>query len=272
MKRRDVLVPLAALAACAQQKSQQLTQDQVGYDDTPIIPGQKWKVHDMHRPKPPAVTPGAKPGDPPSDAVVLFNGRDLNQFQHWRDGRMTPAEWKVSGGYVEVAPHKGDLISKERFGNAQYHIEWASPKDPGKVGQNRGNSGILIMGMYEIQVLDSYQTPTYADGQAASIYGQWPPMVNASRPMGEWQTYDIIFEAPVWEGQTIRKHPFVTVIHNGVVVHHHQEIIAPMAHRTVAQFRPHEPEEPLVLQDHHELVRYRNIWVRRLKGYDTGQA
>jgi hypothetical protein len=135
-------------------------------------------------------------------------------------------------------------------------------------GQDRGNSGVLIMCRYEIQVLDSWQSPTYADGIAASIYGQFPPLVNASRRPGEWQAYDIVFEAPGFEGGKLVKPPFVTVFHNGVAVHNRKEIIGPMAHRIVRAFEPHAPEEALMLQDHNELVKYRNIWIRRLKGYD----
>ena len=261
MKRREMWMPFVGLAALGQQEQRK---DLVGYDDTPVIPGQKWKVHDAARPRVPVVTPGAKPGDPPSDAIVLFDGANLDQFRK--------PNWKVENGYAQVVPESGDLISKEKFGNAQYHLEWASPQRPDRRGQDRGNSGVILMGYYEIQVLDSFNAPTYPDGQAASIYGQWPPMVNASRPMGEWQTYDIFFEAPVFDGATLVRRPFVTVIHNGVLVHHHQEIVAPVAHRAVAKFTPHAAEESLVLQDHGEPVRYRNIWVRRILGYDTGKA
>ena len=156
----------------------------------------------------------------------------------------------------------------EKFGDAQYHIEWMAPAKICGSSQWRGNSGILLMNHYEIQVLDSYDNPTYADGGAAAIYGQWPPLVNASRKPGEWQTYDIVFEAPLFEGEKLAKPAFVTVIHNGVLVHHHKEIIGRMAHRIVGTYAPHDPEQPLGLQDHDTSVRYRNIWVRRLAGYD----
>jgi hypothetical protein len=134
--------------------------------------------------------------------------------------------------------------------------------------QWRGNSGVLLMSRYEIQVLDSYDNPTYADGQAGAIYGQYPPLVNASRKPGEWQTFDIVFEAPRFEGEKLVKPAYVTVFHNGVLMHHRQEIIGRMAHRQVGTYAPHGPEEPLMLQDHDTPVRYRNIWVRRLRGYD----
>ncbi len=239
-----------------------------GYSDTPQLPGQQWKVHDIARPKPRVVTPGAQPGMPPSDAVVLFDGKDLSKWMVATKGGLQPANWTVANGYMEVKPGAGTLVSKDKFGDAQIHIEWASPTEITGDSQWRGNSGVLIMNRYEIQVLDSYNNPTYADGQAGSIYGQWPPLVNASRKPGEWQSYDIIFEAPRFEGEKLVKPAFVTVLHNGVVTQHRKEIIGRMAHRVVGTYAPHGPEEPLALQDHDVPVRYRNIWVRRLTGYD----
>jgi len=238
---------------------------EVGYDDTPMLPGQKWRVHDSKRPRPRIVTPG----QPPSDAVVLFDGKDLSHWvNHTKKGEVTEAKWKLANGYIEAVAGAGDLVSKEKFGDAQIHVEWAVPAQISGSGQGRGNSGVLIMGNYEIQVLDSYQNPTYADGQAASIYGQFPPLVNASRKPGEWQTYDIVFEAPRFERNKLAKPAYVTVFHNGVVTHHRQEIIGRMAHRVVGAYAPHGPQEPLAFQDHDTPVRYRNIWVRRLNGYD----
>jgi hypothetical protein len=263
----------AGTAAKPQDKCAERTAG-LGYRDTPVIPEQKWKVHDLDRPHPPVVTPGAQslPVKPPSDAIVLFDGKDLSQWvQRGRRedrGKMLPPKWVVRDGYFESVGGTGDLVSKEKFGDAQYHIEWASPSEICGTSQWRGNSGVLIMGRYEIQVLDSYNSPTYADGQAASIYGQWPPMVNASLPPGQWQSYDIIFEAPKFENGKLVKNPYVTILHNGVVVHHRQKIIGPMAHRVVRAFEPHGDEEPLAFQDHDVPVRYRNIWVRRIKGYD----
>ena len=244
----------------------------VGYTDTPVLPGQKWKVHDIARPHPPQVAPGAQYGQPPSDAVVLFDGQDLAKWtalgKGKERGKPVAPGWKVEHGYVECVGGTGDLISKEKFGDAQYHIEWAAPAEVDGTSQWRGNSGVLIMSRYEIQVLDSWNNPTYADGQAGSIYGQWPPLVNPARKPGEWQTYDIAFEAPRFENGKLAKPAYITIFYNGVLVHHHKEIIGSMAHRAVGTYAPHEPEEPLMLQDHDTLVRYRNIWVRRLKGYD----
>jgi hypothetical protein len=261
---------LAAAAIClsalalAQQKDRTL-----GYDDTPVIPGQKWRVHDATRPRPRQVTPGAVPGQAPSDAVVLFDGKDLS---HWvamgKKGEVSEPAWKVEGGFFEVVPGKGSLVSKEKFGDAQYHVEWASPAEIRGASQGRGNSGFMMMSRYEIQILDSYDNLSYADGQAASIYGWWPPLVNASRRPGEWQQYDIVFEAPRFADGKLARPAFVTVFHNGIAVHHRKEIGGPMAHAKVSPYTPHAAEEPLLLQNHNNPVRYRNIWVRRMTGYD----
>ncbi len=261
------LLALAALAA----------QEKIGFDDTPFLPDQPWRVHDYRRPHPPVVTPGTcstqdKPGRPPSDAVVLFDGTDLS---HWvtygpDSTEPKPARWKVENGYMEVVGGTGTIFSREKFGDCQIHVEWATPEVIQGSSQGRGNSGVIIMGLYEIQVLDSYQNVSYADGQAGAIYGQWPPLVNASLPPGRWQTYDIIFEAPVFEGEKLVKPAYATVLHNGVVLHHRQPFIGRMTYRQVATYAPHEPEGPLALQDHGNPVRYRNIWVRPLGRYDAG--
>lgn len=264
----------AAFTVSAQTPAKKNRTSPVGYSDTPMLPGQPWRVHDITRPHPPVVTPGAKPGDPPSDAIVLFNGKDLS---HWTTevkkgpdkGKPAPPGWTVKDGYVEVVGGAGDLISKEKFGDAQYHIEWASPAVIDGTSQWRGNSGILIMSRYEMQVLDSWNNPTYADGQAGAIYGQYPPLANASRKPGEWQTYDIFFEAPKFEGDKLVKPAYVTIVHNGVLLHHHKEIIGRMAHKVVGTYAAHAAEEPLSLQDHDTSVRYRNIWVRRIGPYDV---
>ncbi|MCC7499571.1 MAG: DUF1080 domain-containing protein [Bryobacterales bacterium] len=244
----------------------------LGYTDTPVLPGQKWRVHDIDRPRPRMVTPGAKPGDPPSDAIVLFNGRDLSHWMCKKKGALVPPAWKLGDGWVECVGRSGDLVSREKFGDAQYHIEWAAPTKVEGTSQWRGNSGILLMERYEIQVLDSWNNPTYADGQAGAIYGQWPPLVNAVRPPGEWQSYDIVFEAPRFDGATVVKRANVTVFLNGILLHNRKEIIGAMAHRQVGVYTPHAPEEPLALQDHDTPVRYRNIWVRRLAGYDQPEV
>jgi hypothetical protein len=257
---------LALITQGAQPKPQRTSP--LGYEDTPFLPGQKWRVHDIKRPIPRVVTPASEPGRAPSDAVVLFDGKSLSNWVGRLKGQTVQPGWKLGNGYMEVAGRAGDLLTKEKFGDAQFHIEWAAPAVIDGSSQWRGNSGVLLMSRYEIQVLDSYDNPTYADGQAGAIYGQYPPLVNASRKPGEWQTFDIVFEAPRFEGEKLVKPAYVSVFHNGVLMHHRQEIIGRMAHRQVGTYAPHGPEEPLMLQDHDTPVRYRNIWVRRLRGYD----
>lgn len=253
---RILLAGLLALAFGAQEPSG------VGYDDTPLIPGQKWRVHDKARPSPPVVTPG-QPGLPPSDALVLFDGTDLSA---WKHGDGQPAAWKVANGAMEVGGGKGDLETKAAFGSCQLHLEWMAPSPAHGESQGRGNSGVFLMGRYEVQVLDSYQNVTYADGQAAALYGQQPPLVNACREPGQWQTYDIYFRAPVFDAKGAVAAPaLVTVVHNGVLVQHAQAILGATAHRAVAQYSAHEERLPLKLQDHGEPVRYRNVWIRPLQ-------
>jgi hypothetical protein len=241
-----------------------------GYTDTPRIPGQKWRVHDAERPRPRKVTPGPVVSTPPpADAIVLFDGKDLSQWVGaGRGGVVQEPKWKVENGYMEITPRGGRLMTKEKFGDCQLHIEWLVPKGTGGKGQSAGNSGVELMTHYEIQVLESIVNVTYADGQAAAIYGQWPPLVNASRGEGEWNVYDIFFEAPKFEGDKLTKPAYITVVHNGVMVHHRQEILGAAIHRQVATYKAHPAEEPLSLQDHGHPVRYRNIWIRRLGRYD----
>ena len=262
-----LLVVLTALALPGQQeqaKPAQPAKPKVGYTDTPVLPGSKWRVHDAERPQPDVVEPGTastatQPGKPPSDAIVLFDGKDLAQWT----SRGGEAKWKVEAGAMEVNG-TGDIETKESFGDCQLHVEWASPAVVKGESQGRGNSGIYFMGRYEVQVLDSFENPTYADGQAAALYGQMPPLVNAARKPGEWQTYDIVFVAPRFEGERLVRPVRVTVFHNGVLVQHAQEMIGASAHRTVANYTPHAPTAPLRLQDHGNPVRYRNLWVRKL--------
>ncbi len=241
-----------------------------GYDDTNVIPGSMYRVHDCDRPSPRVVTPGTEstptqPGQPPSDATVLFGGTDLSE---WTDANGNPAGWKVESGFMEVVPGSGSIRTRKEFGDCQLHVEWASPAEVENESQGRGNSGVFLMGRYEIQVLDSYNNPTYADGSAGAIYGQFPPLVNASRPPGEWQTYDIIWLAPRFEGNSLIRPAYVTVLHNGVLVHHCKQLLGPTSHRTTPCYTPHPHEGPLVLQDHGNKVRFRNIWYRDLNDYD----
>jgi hypothetical protein len=241
----------------------------IGYDDTPLIPGSRFKVHDGSRPQPRVVTPGTagtaeSPGRPPSDAVVLFDGRDASKWA----GRDGECRWKVENGYLEVAPGTGNIETRERFGDCQLHLEWAAPEVVKGDSQGRGNSGVFLMGLYEIQVLDCYDNPTYSDGTTAAIYGQYPPLVNACRKPGEWQTYDIIWEGPRFEGERLTRAAALTVIQNGIVVHHRAELLGRTNHRQAPAYTPHAAVGPLMLQDHGDLVRFRNIWYRPLTSYD----
>ena len=250
-------------------------QPKIGYKDTPMLPGGKWHVHDGDRPLPPVVAPGTgstqeTSGIPPSDAVVLFDGKDLAR---WRGESGRPAAWKVEEGALVIAPGSGEIVSKDEFGDCQLHLEFAAPVPARGKDQGRGNSGVMLFGRYEIQVLDSFQNITYADGQAAAIYGQFPPLVNASRPPGQWQTYDIIFEAPHFrEDRSLESPAYLTMLHNGVLVHNHTPLIGAMAYRAVGKYTPHGPKGPILLQDHGNPVRFRNIWVRELKGYDQSPS
>lgn len=176
-------------------------------------------MYDENQPQPPVITPVTastqdKPGKIPSDAIVLFDGKDLSQ---WLDKDGNPAKWKVEKGYMEVVKGTGQIHTKQEFGSFQLHIEWATPTEIVGESQGRGNSGVFLMNLYEIQVLDSYNNKTYPAGMAGSVYGQNPPLINASLPPGEWQTYDIIFRRPIFKDSTVVKPAFVTVLHNGVL-------------------------------------------------------
>ncbi|HOK95627.1 MAG TPA: DUF1080 domain-containing protein [Anaerohalosphaeraceae bacterium] len=221
----------------------------------------QWEVHDRRRPNPPVIAPGAENHLPPSDAVVLFDGKDLSAWKSAKDG--SPAKWKVENGYMEVTK-TGDIQTQEAFGSCQLHIEWACPEVVSGSDQGRGNSGIFLMDKYEVQVLDCFDNVTYADGQTAAIYGQKPPLVNACRKPGQWQTYDIIFHAPKFDGQAVVRPATITVLHNGVLVQDHWEIKGSTFHKMPAAYEPHPDKMPLRLQDHGNPVRFRNIWIRPL--------
>jgi hypothetical protein len=237
-----------------------------GYTDTPYLPGNRWRVHDGDRPRPHVVTPGTsaagdQPGKAPSDATILFDGKSLDGWQAEKGG---PAGWKVANGYVEVVKGSGDIVSKQKFSDYQLHIEFREPAPPVGDSQERGNSGVFLAGLYEIQVLDSYNNLTYADGQASAVYGQTPPLANAARPPGEWQTYDIIFTTPRFADGKVSKPGYVTVLHNGVLTQNHTELLGPTVHHALPKWVVHDPDMPLKLQDHGVPVRFRNIWIRPL--------
>jgi hypothetical protein len=280
----------------------------LGETDQPFIPGQPWRIRDLNRPKPVTVTPGKHLGDPPSDAIVLFDGTDLS---HWTVGGFgrggggqpgaapaaaaPPTTWKVENGYVELTPGAGSLTSKERFKDFQLHLEFAAPAVPIGSSQYRGNSGVMIGGR-EIQILDNYNNPTYADGYVAAIYNQWPPLANPSRPPGEWQTLDVAYVAARYEGDKLVRNAFVTVFLNGVMVHDNREAQAtgrggggragaarggaaggapggqapPAAGAGRGPAIPPGADQPITLSGHPSAipgnaVRYRNVWVRRVE-------
>lgn len=233
-----------------------------GFTDTPLLPGSPWRVHDDARPRPRVVTPGDQPGKPPSDATVLFDGSNLDAWQSAKGG---PAGWKIENGYMEVLAGSGDIATKRKFGDYQLHVEFSEPSPPAGKSQGRGNSGVFLAGLYEVQVLDSYDNITYADGEASAIYGQTPPLVNASRPPGQWQSYDIVFESPRFADGKVTSPGYVTVLHNGVVTQNHTALLGPSVHHALPTWKPHGPEMPLLLQDHRMPVRFRNIWIRPLR-------
>lgn len=227
----------------------------------------EWPQHSMERPKPPVVDPGpfAGTGRAPSDAVVLFDGKDLSDWKS-ADSSGGPARWKVAGGYMEVMPGTGAIETRRGFGDVQLHIEWSAPSPGEGEGQDRGNSGVFLMGRYEVQVLDSYHNETYADGQAGAIYGEFPPLVNPIRPPGQWQSYDIVFHRPRFDGQGKVTSPArMTVFFNGLLVQDNVRLVGPTSHMERAPYVAHPDRLPLSLQDHGHRVHYRNIWIRELE-------
>jgi hypothetical protein len=227
-------------------------------------------VHDGERPQPKIVTPGEpstqeKAGTAPSDATVLFDGKDLAA---WKSGQ-GDAKWKVGEGYFEVVPGSGTLTTREEFGSdVQLHLEFATPPPEGQ-GQGRGNSGVFFYGRYEIQIMDAFENPTYADGQPTAVYGQTPPLVNASLPPGKWQTYDIIFKAPRFKDGQLEQPAYVTIFQNGVLTQHHTELLGNTPHKAVGKYEPHSEKGSISLQDHGNPMRFRNMWIRELKPVDT---
>jgi hypothetical protein len=239
----------------------QLENEHLGYSDTPVLPDSGYTVHDGTRPQMPVVD--AQPGQPPSDAVVLFEGGHFEGWTNVKDGEA--CGWKlVDGDAMEVVPGVGDIQSEKEFGSMQLHVEFMSPANVKGTGQGRGNSGVFLMGLYEIQVLDNYKNPTYPDGTVGGIYGQTPPLVNPIRKPGVWNEYDILWTAPIFAGGELESPAKVTVLLNGVVQQHAVTLQGPTEHKALASYIAHPAKGPLKLQDHGDLVRFRNIWVREL--------
>ncbi len=240
------------------------------YGDTPDAK-HAWAVHDMNRPHPAKVT--AEPGKAPSDAVVLFDGTSLDNWVSTKNNE--PTKWNLVNGALESVKGAGYIRTKQEFGDCQLHLEFATPSKVEGTGQGRGNSGVFLMGNYEIQVLDSYETggedndkgnknPNYADGQCSAVYAENPPLVNPTRPAGEWQTYDIVFHQPIWDGDKLKWPGSVTVFLNGVLVQDHWEMEGMTTHCRRRPLAPHATKGPLQLQDHGNPVRFRNIWIREI--------
>jgi hypothetical protein len=229
----------------------------------------RWLIHDVNRPAPPVITPGtestqSQAGQAPSDAIVLFDGTDLSEWTS-RDGGL--AKWIVRDGYMEAVKRSGPVKTKKKFGSCQLHVEFATPSNVKGSGQGRGNSGVFLMDTYEVQILDSYDNETYPDGQCAALYGRAVPLVNACRGPGEWQSYDIIFHRPIFKGEEVVKKATFTVFQNGVLVHDHVVLVGGTGWKgkhAISDYAPHEDKLPVMLQDHGNPVRFRNIWIREL--------
>lgn len=234
-----------------------ICEDGLGYTDTPRLPNSPWRVHDRNRPQPPLVKPG-DPGlaAPPADAIVLFDGRDLSQ---WQGGDPQGIEQ----GAINILK-TGQLSTKRSFGNCQLHVEWATPAKPDADAMNWGNSGVYFLGRYELQIIESRKHQIYADGIAGAVYGQTPPLVNASREPGEWETYDVVFTAPRFDGPKLVHPAYFTVFWNGLLVQDHTASLGPTKHRLLPTYDSRETTGPIMLQSHHSAVRFRNIWVRPL--------
>lgn len=233
----------------------------MSYSQKPLREGDP-KLTEVWEPEPKVVTPGKTNADPPSDAIVLFDGKNTDNFLA-KDG--SAVKWKLENGTMTVVPETGEIHTKQGFGDCQLHIEWRTPAEVKGESQGRGNSGIFFMGRYELQVLDSYNNRTYSNGQAGSIYKQLPPLVNASRGPGEWQAYDVIFTAPrFYEDGSVKSQARITVFHNGVLVQNDKALWGGTQYIGIATYEKHGDKEPLVLQEHHNPVSYRNIWIRPL--------
>lgn len=249
MYRAKLLVLLAGLLAVAAHAA--------------TAPAGDPKATEVWSPVPVKVTPGATAGAAPSDAIVLFNGKNLNAWKSEKDDG--PAKWRVEQGELVVAPGTGDIQTRGSFGNVQLHVEWYAPPLPAdKVGQDRANSGVFLQDVYEVQVLDTFENKTYVNGQAGAIYKQYPPLVNASLPAGKWQTYDIIFTAPRFASDgSVNSPARMTVLHNGVLIQNNVSLKGPTAYIGTPSYKAHG-DLPIRLQDHSHEVRFRNIWLRKL--------
>ena len=229
---------------------------QYGYTDTPWLPGAKWRVHDKDRPEPAKVQPGAPCfSAPPSDAIVLFDGKDLSQWSGVKAA-------EIEDGSFDIMK-TGEIGTRQQFGDCQLHVEWLVPAKPDGDWAIWGNSGVFLLGLYELQIIETYTYQIYADGIAGAIYGQTPPLVTAALPPGEWQSYDITFSAPRFDQMGKLHQPaYFTVYWNGVLVQNHQAALGPTEHRTLANYSNKTTCGPIRLQNHGSHVRFRNLWIR----------
>lgn len=228
----------------------------------PVMPTIAAVQHDSTRPQPTVARPSTAVAiRPPADATVLFDGTSL---ENWSGPDNAAPRWKIENGYLEVVPGAGDLRTRAGWSDVQLHIEWMAPLPTDAIGQDRGNSGVSFMGQYEVQVLDSYGSDTYPDGMAGAVFGQYPPLVNASLPPGEWQSFDIVFHAPRFRDGQVIAPARMTVFQNGVLVQDNVALVGPTSYRSRAPYRAHADRLPITLQEHGQPVRFRNIWVREL--------
>jgi len=267
ISKRDFLLPLRVAASCLLISPLSATSAELekakdgsgvyGYKDTPKLPWCQWLVHDPDRPAAKRVDPGkaAPPAPVPSDAIVLFGGKDVSKWEALGD-------WKVEDGCLVSG--NGHFATSESFGDMQLHVEWQAPAGFEGPWYNRGNNGVMLMGLFEIQIFDSYNEKIYPDGQCAAIYGQTPPLVNVTRPPGEWQTFDILFTAPKFESDKLVAPARVTVLHNGVLVQLNEEIHGETGHRIIPEYKQHVSKGPLAFGGHGCPVRFRNVWLRKL--------
>ncbi len=238
-----------------------MSEERPGFDDTPWLPTGEYRVHDPDRPHPTKVDPaGPVTIEPPADATVLFDGSDLDSWESEDGGEPT---WTIEDGDLVVEPKTGDIRTTEPLGDCQLHLEWATPADPGDA-RYPGNSGVFMSDRYELQILDCWEKTIYADGYTGAVYGQHPPGVNACLPPGAWESFDIVWHDPVFDGEELVSPAALTAFHNGLLIHENVEPFGPTHYQTQQDYEPHGPA-PLRLQDHSDPVRFRNIWYRPLE-------
>jgi hypothetical protein len=263
--RKTLLTALVIATGLAGTALLALAETLIGYTDTPMLPSGKWHVHDPGRPKPTTVSPAANFSNgalAPSDAIVLFDGKD---FSHW-EGDHGASQWIMRDNYMEIKPGAGYIHTKEKFGDFQLHVEFAEPVVTNG-SPDAGNSGVYLQGVYELQIYDSENNSIYADGVCGAIYGQSPPLVNACKKAGEWQSFDVIFETARWnKNHKLTRPAIITVFQNGVLIHYKQPLLGPSGHRILANYNTElPPTGPIALQEHGDVVRFRNIWIRNIQ-------